>query len=97
MMGELTRVILQDGRTVKTEECLSIYDALAGGALAGRDDDARCPEIVEDRAGFYLLCRCCESTGEHPWSPSGQGVDPDEGHFSCSPCCGDGSYKIQMP
>jgi hypothetical protein len=90
-----TRVILKDGRTVRTQdECLDTEHALCG------------PHWISHPVVFSLglpsdewavECFCCDARGEHPWSPSGQGVDPDEGHYICDPCCGDGHFRIRMP
>jgi hypothetical protein len=86
----MIKTILMDGRTVKAEECRSLADALDGG-------DFSRPEIVASRTDWFLTCQCCRARSEHPWSPSGQGVDPDEGHYPCEPCAGTGEFKILMP
>ena len=86
----MIKTILADGRTVKAEECCSLDDALDGGNFS-------CPEIVGSRTDWFLTCQCCRGRSEHAWSPSGQGVDPDEGHYKCQPCAGTGEFKILMP
>ena len=98
----MTTTILTDGRKVQADECQDITFALYG------PDD--CPALgghrqIRERAtvfgpmftGWYLMCRCCESSGEHAWSPSGHGVDPDGGHYGCEPCKGTGEFKVVMP
>ena len=78
--------MLTDGRRVLAEPCMQLETALTQE-----------PRIFEDRGNWYIDCCCCEGRGEHAWSPSGHGVDPDGGHYGCGPCCGTGRFKIQMP
>ena len=86
------QTILIDGRVVQAEECVDL-----GAALCGPTDADR-PELYEFRGRWYVNCQCCDSSnGEHAWNPRGHALDPDGGHYGCGPCCGTGSFAIQMP
>jgi len=82
-------IILTDGRRVSASECLEAQNAI--GAISDP------PIFYCDKYGWHLECLCCEAIGEHQWSPSGYGVDPDGGVFSCEPCDGKGLFKIETP
>ncbi len=85
--------ILTDGRRVQAEECCDLEAAL--GAVGPNEGQ---PELSCDGNQWYLICQCpgCAS-GEHAWSPSGHGVDPDGGHYGCGPCAGTGEFKVVTP
>ena len=82
---------LVDGRRVTAEPCLDLELALLGATYT---DHAH---LYESKLTWYLECQCCSGAGEHFWSPSGYGVDPYGGHYTCGPCVGIGRFKIQMP
>ena len=86
---EPTRLI--DGRLVNAEPCLNIEGALLG------DKGIINPSFFEHKGHWFLSCRCCEGNGEHSWSPSGHGVDPNGGHYTCGPCAGANCFEIKMP
>jgi len=91
--------ILHDGRKVQAAECETLETAL-GTAPPRRFPGQRVtiPTVCEIRGGWVIVCLCCPGgSGEHTWSPSGYGVDPDGGHYSCGPCGGTGEFKIVMP
>ena len=75
----MIKTMLQDGRRVRAETCLSY------------DDAAYDSDLME----LMIECQCCHGSGEHLWSPSGYGVDPDGGHYTCEPCDGYGECKIE--
>ena len=82
---------LIDGRLVQAKECLVLELALTGPTYTNR------PQLFGRKMEWYVECQCCDSSGEHSWSPSGHGGDPDGGNYSCGPCAGLGTFKIQMP
>ena len=97
-----TPTILQDGRRVQADGCCDMETAL--GAVGPTEGQ---PELswrtlysyigLADKVEWYLLCQCCVGSGEHAWSPSGHGVDPDGGHYSCGPCAATGEFKVAIP
>lgn len=92
-MMEVT--ILKDGRKVQAEECLGLR-----AAIYGPDD---IPELSEPPKapgnwGWFIVCRCCESRGEHTWRPFSSfngAASPDDGVYSCDPCAGVGSFEVK--
>ena len=83
--------VLIDGRRVAAEPCLGLELALVGSTYT------KWPYLYEIKDVWYVECQCCAGAEQHSWSPSGYGVDPNGGHYSCGPCCGAGKFKIQMP
>ena len=90
----MTTTVLTDGRKVQTDECCDLETAL--GAVSPYQPELSWGGNYVTR--WYLICQCpgCAS-GEHHWSPSGHGVDPDGGHYGCDPCKGTGEFKVEMP
>ena len=80
---------LIDGRQITAAPCLNLEEALLGATYTDR------AHLYESKLIWYVECQCCNNAGEHFWSPSGHGVDPDGGHYSCGPCVGTGRFKIQ--
>ena len=89
--GSMEETTLVDGRKVRAEPCLDIEFALIGSIFTPR------PQVYTAEGQRYVECRCCDGSGGHTWSPSGYGVDPNSGHYSCSPCAGTGHFRIQTP
>ena len=95
-----TQTILQDGRRVQADECLGLEDALGAVYPTRPQLDWRTLYSyigLADTVSWYLECFCCNGSGEHAWSPSGHGVDPDGGHYGCGPCAGTGEFKVVTP
>ena len=88
----MTTTMLTDGRKVQADECQSLEYAL--GAVPNVGHNA---ELIETGPHWILACQCCEGSGEHHWSSSGHGVDPDGGHYGCEPCKSTGEFKVEMP
>ena len=82
--------ILIDGRCILAEPCVTLSSALMG---FGNHEQW----LFEEKGKWYIACCCCEGGGEHVWSPSGYGVDPNGGHYTCGPCAGAGRFNIKMP
>ena len=81
--------ILHDGRRVQADECCDLETALYGPGNR--------PALGKHMTNWYLLCQCCGGSGEHHWSQSNHGVDPDGGHYGCEPCKETGEFKVEMP
>ena len=81
--------ILTDGRKVQADECRDVEAALFGS------NNLAVLQYLSPIA--WLECQCCQGSGEHAWSPSDHGVDPEGGHYGCGPCAGSGEFKVEMP
>jgi hypothetical protein len=87
----MTATMLTDGRRVPVmDECKEFSHAI------GAWGDPLVPQMNK-RGGWYLECACCHGNGEHYWSPSGHGVDPNGGEYACEPCGGLGEFKVATP
>ena len=90
-MNAYEPTILTDGRKVNAESCASLEDAIMGIT------SSELPLIDSKNDDWWITCACCNGWGEHSWSPSGHGVDPDGGHYACDPCAGFGRFEVKIP